>query len=102
MLPQHQQDTCERQDLKIEPHSCFSDFSDSLNLMKVPLHLEKKSNGLLVISGAFINEAYFPVLVLVGIVGNLLSFLVRFLVSVTSYFKTFGLDSRLGKPKSFV
>ena len=48
MLSQHQQDTCERQDLKIQPNSCFSDLSDSVNLlnslnsMKVLLHLEKK------------------------------------------------------------
>ena len=47
MLPQHQQDTNERQDLKIEPKSCFSDLSDSLNLpnslnsMGVLLHLRK-------------------------------------------------------------
>ena len=30
-LPQHQQDTCERQDILIELNSCFSDFSYSLN-----------------------------------------------------------------------
>ena len=31
MLPQCQQDTCERQGLWTEPNSCFSDLSDSLN-----------------------------------------------------------------------
>ena len=44
MLPQHQQDTCERQDLLIEPNSCFSDLSDflsSLNSMKALLHSGK-------------------------------------------------------------
>ena len=34
MLPQHQQDTCERQDLDIEMNSCFIDLSDSLNSLK--------------------------------------------------------------------
>ena len=29
MLPQHQQDTCARLDLSIDPNSCFSDLSDS-------------------------------------------------------------------------
>ena len=33
LLPQHQQDTFERQDLYIEPNSCFRDLSDSLNLL---------------------------------------------------------------------
>ena len=28
MLPQRHQDTCERQDLKIEHNSCFSDFTE--------------------------------------------------------------------------
>ena len=43
------QDTCERQDLKIEPNSCFIDLSDSLislkslHSMKVLLHLGKTS-----------------------------------------------------------
>ena len=41
MVPQHQQDTCERQDLQIVPNSRFSDLSDSLNSMKVLLHLGK-------------------------------------------------------------
>ena len=51
MLPQHQQDTYERQDLQIKPNSCFSDSSVSLNSVnsaKVLLHLGKTpiySNG---------------------------------------------------------
>ena len=43
MLP-HQQDTCEKQDLSIEPNSCFSDSTDSnnlLNSMKVLLRFGK-------------------------------------------------------------
>ena len=42
--PQCQQDTCERQDLQIEPNSRFSDLSDclnSLNSMKLLPHLGK-------------------------------------------------------------
>ena len=31
MLSKHQQDKCERQNLKIQPNSCFSDLSVSLN-----------------------------------------------------------------------
>ena len=44
MLPQHQQDTCERQDLEIELNSCFSHYQfslNSLNSLKVTLHLGK-------------------------------------------------------------
>ena len=39
MLPQHQQDTCERQDLYIEPNACFSDLSDSLNSISLEFSL---------------------------------------------------------------
>ena len=46
-IPQHQQDTCEKQDLLIDSNSCFSDLSDSLNfhlgktpLMHKPVHLK--------------------------------------------------------------
>ena len=41
MLPQRQQDTCEKEDLWIEPKPCFNDLSDSpnsLNSLKVLLH----------------------------------------------------------------
>ena len=34
-------DTADREDIQIDPSSCFSDFSDSLNSVKVPLHLGK-------------------------------------------------------------
>ena len=45
-LPQCQQDSCEKHNLKIEPNLCFSrsnlpDFLNSLNSMKVLLHLQK-------------------------------------------------------------
>ena len=44
MIPQDHRDTGNRADPYTEPNSCFSDSSDSLNSlnsMKVALHLEK-------------------------------------------------------------
>ena len=46
MLPQHQQDSCERQDILIDLNSGFSDLSDSLNSLnsiKVLLTFRKNS-----------------------------------------------------------
>ena len=40
--------------------------------------------------GAAINQGYFPVLVPVGLVGNLLSFLVSFLAQFSSNFMKIG------------
>ena len=57
MVPQSQQDTCERQDLLIEPNSCFSDLSDSLHLLnslKVLLHLGKTTISFLV----FVSQTF--------------------------------------------
>ena len=57
MLPQHQYYTCERQDLQLELNSCYSDLSDSLNSlnsMKVLLHLGK-TNSVLKIESKFIR-----------------------------------------------
>ena len=44
----------------------------------------------ILISGDVINKVYFPILVPVGIIGNLLSFLVRFLVYFFAIFMSFG------------
>ena len=40
-LPLSHRDNCKRAITCTEPNSCLSDFSDSLNSMKVLLHLEK-------------------------------------------------------------
>ena len=45
MIPLYHRDTCNRADPYIEPNSCFSDFSDSLDLLKVLLHLGKTPLG---------------------------------------------------------
>ena len=41
MIPLDHRDRGNRADPYTEPNSCFSDSSDSLNSMKVLLHLEK-------------------------------------------------------------
>ena len=41
MLPQRQEGTGNREEYYIDPNSCFSDLSDSLNSMKALLHLGK-------------------------------------------------------------
>ena len=54
MIPPDHRDTGNRADLYTKPNSCFSDSSDSLNSlnsMKVPLHLEKTPIACYFISG---------------------------------------------------
>ena len=51
MIPLYHRDACNRADSYTEPNSCLRDFSDSLNSMKVLLHLEKTPIELFKLSG---------------------------------------------------
>ena len=41
MIPQYHRDTGNREDLLTDPNSCFSDLTNSMNSVKVRLHLGK-------------------------------------------------------------
>ena len=58
MIPPDHRDTGNRPDPYTEPNSFFNDSSDSLNSMKVPLHLEKTPLFFFLCSDKIINSDF--------------------------------------------